>query len=214
MCRIIADVFERGSGIVDLLAVYPVEVQIAALAAGDYSLPRGALVQRKAVRDLHESIVRGRFWLQLGKLRGRSRSPYLLIEGLDLDAGPLRPNAIRGACLATVAQGIPILRSNSRADSARWIALLALRAHSRRPCRDRPGYAQRLKPSSDRAAEAMLASVPGISVELARRRLLARFGSPNEVFAAGIDRWLDVPGMGKQRAAALERTLASRARRS
>jgi ERCC4-type nuclease len=206
VCRIIADVFERRSGVVDLLSGHRVEVEIRALRAGDYALPGDVLVERKTVSDLHESIVRGRFWPQLGKLRRGCKAPYLIVEGRDLDAGPLQANAVRGACLASVAQGIRLLRSEDRADSARWIAVLAVRADRRR--RARPPYAQRLKPVADEAGEAMLAAVPGISVELARR-LLSRFGSPADVFAAGSESWLRIPGMGPTRAEALERALRS-----
>jgi ERCC4-type nuclease len=205
VCRIIADVFERRSGLIDLLREQRVEVEIRALPAGDYALSGAVLLERKTVSDLHESIVCGRFWPQLGKLRRGCRASYFLVEGPDLDAGPLRANAVRGACLASVAQGVRLLRSDNPADSARWIAVLARRTE-RSSGRNRPPYAQRLKPQPDDAGEAMLAAVPGISVKLARR-LLSRFGSPAGVFAADLDSWVGVPGMGPTRAAALQRAL-------
>ncbi len=69
---------------------------------------------------------------------------------------------------------------------------------------DRPAYAQRPKArAGSEAAEGVLAAVPGISTGSARA-LLARFGSVAAVVAAGREAWLEVPGIGPDRARALE----------
>ena len=176
----------------------------APLVAGDYVVARGVVVERKSVRDLHLTVVSGRFWRQIGVLRAEALRPYLLIEGIDLDAGPLARNAVRGVCLAVLEQGVPIVRSTDVRDSARWISRLAHREQVVRPPPDRPVYAQRPAPADP--AEAALAAVPGISVVLARR-LLERFGSVAGVVAATRDDLSEVDGMGAVRTAALESAL-------
>lgn len=158
VARIVADTFERDSGVVEWLAARGVRVDIARLRAGDYDVGSGVLVERKTVVDLHLSLQRGRFWRQLGDLRASARFPCLLVEGPSLDDRTTTPDAIRGACLA-------VIRSESAADSARWLRLLAARPS---PPRDRPVYAQRVKRPREHAGEAMLAAVPGISVVIAR----------------------------------------------
>lgn len=55
----------------------------------------------------------------------------------------------------------------------------------------------------------MLAAVPGISTTLARA-LLERFGSVAGVVAADPVEWLSVPGIGPERAHALEETFTLR----
>ena len=70
---------------------------------------------------------KGRLWLQLGKLRAACAFPYLLVEGTDIDRGPLHHNAVRGVCLAVIDQGIALLRSGYQRDSALWIHRLAVR---------------------------------------------------------------------------------------
>lgn len=202
VCLIAVDTFERRSGVVEALRGLGATTQVRHLPVGDYDLGRSVLVERKTVADLHLSLERGRLWKQLGELRLAARLPYLLLEGRDLDNGSIEPNAIRGAILAVVGQGIPILPAGDARDSARWLVLLALRASGLRPSRDRPVYAQRLKPRREQAAEGMLAAVPGISVDSARR-LLTHFGSVSEVIRAGQEEWLSVAGIGPARAKAL-----------
>ena len=207
VCRIVADVFERQSGVIEALRDRGVSVEIRGLEVGDYALPRHVLVERKTVLDLHESIRHGRLWGQIGGMRRASRLPYLLVEGPSVDAGPLGPDAIRGICLAVIGQGVPLLTAVNANESACWLHLLALRAGGSRPGRDRPVYAQRLKPPRVLAAEGMLAAVPGISV-VSARALLARFETVGGVVSAGYDGWLTVPGIGPSRAAALRAALS------
>lgn len=52
----------------------------------------------------------------------------------------------------------------------------------------------------------MLAAIPGISSSSARA-LLERFGSVAAMVAAGPEQWREVPGVGPDRARALEETL-------
>jgi ERCC4-type nuclease len=208
--KIIVDVHERQSGIAETLGELGAEVEIAALPAGDYAVGAETLVERKRVRDLHAAVLKGRLWPQLGKLRGACAFPYLLVEGTDLDRGPLHYNAVRGACLAVIDQGIALLRSGYQRDSALWIHRLAVRCQEVEPAADRPAYAQRLRPKpGDETAEALLATVPGISTTSARA-LLERFGSVAAVVAADPAEWLSVPGIGPERARALEETLTLR----
>ena len=217
MLKIVADIHERPSRVPSLLGERGATVEIAHLLAGDYQLPRGALVERKTVRGMHAAIAAGTFWAQVGRLRAAARFPYVLVEGSRLDTGPLSPAAIRGACLALTDLGIVVLRSIDVHDSAFWLYRLAERRRAAPP-RDRPPYAQRPKSrAGPLAAEAALAAVPGISTSSARA-LLAHFGSLAAVVAGEPDEWQRVSGIGSRRAKALAATIqspydASRSRR-
>jgi len=204
--RIVADVHEERSGIPALLRELGAQVEIAPLPAGDYALGAGTLVERKRVLDLHGAVIKGRLWPQLAKLRAACAFPYLLVEGTDIDRGPLAANAVRGACLAVIDQGIALLRTDQQRDSALWLHRLAVRCQRLEPPPERPVYAQRPKADAAAAAEALLAAVPGISTAGARA-LLARFGSVAAVAAAGPAEWLQVPGIGPERARALAQAL-------
>lgn len=205
--RIVTDVHETQSGIPALLGDLGANVEIAALPAGDYIVGANTVVERKRVLDLHASVTKGHLWKQLAKLREAGAFPYLLVEGSDLDRGPLSPNAIRGVCLAAIDLGIALIRSEHQRDSALWLHRLAVRCQRTEAAPERPVYAQLRKPARGReSAEALLAAAPGISSSSARA-LLDYFGSVRAVVEAGPERWLEVAGIGPDRARALAETL-------
>jgi ERCC4-type nuclease len=104
---------------------------------------------------------------------------------------------------------VRLIRSRDAADTALWLHRLFVRHGGRRPQLDKPAYSQRPKPlTPERSAEAMLASVPGISSELARR-LLEHFGSLQGVLEAEPARWCEVRGIGKERARSLSASLSA-----
>lgn len=197
-----ADVFERGSAVPAALLRLGARVTVEPLAAGDYRIAGGVLIERKTVADLHGSLARGRLWAQVGRIRDAAVSPFLLIEGDELDAGPRHPNAIRGALLAIADLGVAILRSRDPADSALWIHRLAVRQVRRAQGRSRPEVAAAMSPPG----VAVLAAVPGISDRTASA-LLERFGSVGGVLKAGPERWAEVDGIGSVRAHALAAAL-------
>lgn len=176
--KIIVDVHERQSRIADTLAELGAEIEFASLPAGDYAVGADTIVERKRVLDLHAAVLKGRLWPQLGKLRTACAFPYLLVEGTDIDRGPLHHNAVRGACLAVIDQGIALLRSGQQRDSALWIHRLAVRCQELEPAAERPAYAQRPRPKpGEETAEALLSAVPGISTTSARARCLSGSGA-------------------------------------
>jgi ERCC4-type nuclease len=205
--RIVVDVHEARSGIAEMLAELGASIERAALPAGDYAVGADTLIERKSVSDLHGAVLKGRLWPQLAKLRAASAFPYLLVEGTNIDRGPLHPNAIRGTCLAVIDQGIALIQSDHQRDSARWIHRLAVRCQRIEAAPERPVAAPRSRVEPGRStAEALLSAVPGISAASARA-LLVHFGSVAGGLAADPDEWLAVPGIGPERVRALEETL-------
>lgn len=211
--RVDVDVHEP-KAVDDELGRLGADVQRFRLLVGDYRSD-GAIVERKTVRDLHLTLAAGRFWGQVGRLRTAGGTPYLLVEGESLDAGPLSPAAIRGALLAASENGVTVVRSESKTDSALWLYRIACRAARRRGPRDRPLYAQRPKATT---AEAVLAALPGIST-VTGRALLAHFGSIAAIVEATDAELSEVDGVGPIRARRIRETLtlphsAYRSRRS
>jgi DNA excision repair protein ERCC-4 len=175
---VLADVHERASGVPDLLAALGAAVEVAPLRAGDYAIGPAILIERKSMPDLHETILKGRFWRQTDKLRRACRYPFLLI------------------------------RTEDRPDSAMWLYAMAVREGGPKR-RDRPVYSQRPGPTSTKeAAEGVLAAVPGISA-VSARALLAHFGTVSAVAAADPQAWMEVRGIGPDRARALAETFSS-----
>src|SRR5947208_2987689 len=96
---VIVDRHERARRLVRTLHDLGVATRVRPVAVRNYAVGR-SLVEQKTVNDLRRSIIEGRFWLQIGRLRRATARPYLLVEGAGLDAGPLRVTAVRGALLA------------------------------------------------------------------------------------------------------------------
>jgi ERCC4-type nuclease len=206
--RVVADVHERESRIPELLRTFGASVETRSLVAGDYLVGETVIVERKRVLDLHAAVIAGRLWRQLGALRAQgSRFPYLIVEGTDLDRGPLNPSAVRGICLTAIELGIALVRSDHQRDTASWLFRLAARERVSTRC-DRPIHAQRPKRPAVHPGEAMLAAVPGISTASARA-LLKAFDSVAEIAAAGPAAWRRVPGIGPVRSRRLEHALSS-----
>jgi ERCC4-type nuclease len=194
-----ADVREIPSGLPKRLEELGVTVVRRRLTVGDYVVGPSAVVERKTVFDLHTSLLAARLWRQIGHLRV-ARWPYLLVEGLDLESGPVAAASLRGLWLAASDLGITVLRSKDRTESSEWLRQLAVRRQEPTH-RDRPAYAQRFRRPAPHPAEAALAAAPGISV--VTRALLAEFGSVRNLVIADPADWQSVPGSGPQRSESL-----------
>ncbi len=180
--RIVVDVHETKSGIAELLAELGASVERASLPAGDYAVGADTIIERKRVLDLHGAVLKGRLWPQLGKLRAACAFPYLLLEGTDIDRGPLHPNAIRGTCLAVIDQGISLLRSDHQRDSAAGFIVSRSAANASRPHPIVPltHSGQRLsreEPQRKHCSRPCPASVPSAS-ERSRKRSTSHSTSP------------------------------------
>jgi ERCC4-type nuclease len=150
---------------------------------------QGAWVDARVVADTHKA----------------ARFPYVLIEGRDLDNGPLAAAAIRGICVALMDLGVGVIRSVDCRDSALWLHRLAERRTLVR-FRNVPAYAQRpMREAGFPAAEAALACVPGIS-RVGAQALLSRFGSLAELIRASPTEWQQVRGIGPAKANAMAAT--------
>jgi ERCC4-type nuclease len=197
--RLVVDIYERESRVLDALRSLEVQFVRRALSLGDYAVG-GIVVERKTVRDLHTAILKRRFWRQVARLQHGARQAYVLVEGADIDDGPLRPEAVRGALVALAELGVPVLRTLTPEETALWLRVIAERPR-RRARRYLP---QRIPLTS--SGEAMLCAVPGISTVTARA-LLARFGTVAEIAKSDPASWLSADGVGPARAASLAKAL-------
>ena len=206
---ILADLGERRSGVPSALRELGADVAIEALPAGDYVVAPGEVVERKTVSDLHRSVATGRLWNQLMKLRTDADRAWLLIEGPKLDAGQLSEQGIRGAVIAVVETGIPVLWSGSPGDSAHWLLRIAIRARSARA----PGVWNMRAPRrrAPAAPVRLLSQIRGISPRLGAQ-LLGQFGSIAAVACASESELMSINGIGAARAAALRSALSGTSR--
>jgi DNA excision repair protein ERCC-4 len=195
---IVADVYERRSGMIDALEAHNVAVEIAALSVGDYRIGT-SLVERKTVYDLHSTLRERRLWTQLANLRSTGLKPYLLVEGRSLDVGPLADAAIRGALLIAMDQRVRVLRALDVEEAALWLIRIAQQRH-RRPSSEQSQTHATTDPAS------VLACVRGLGPRTART-LLDEFGTIAAVVRAEPQELARVRGIGPRRASVLHEVL-------
>jgi ERCC4-type nuclease len=145
--RIVVDVHERASNVASLLTDLGCETVVRRLAAGDYEVADGVVVERKTIADFRASLADGRLWPQVGRLRV-ARVAYLVVEGPDVLPALRDADALRSAMLAISDAGVIVIRSRDRSDTAAWLKLIARRRKQqpiRQPVRrvGRPSTPQR-----------------------------------------------------------------------
>ena len=202
---VIADHREIPSGVPPALEKLGVRVELATLPAGDYVVRTQTEIERKTVRDLHSAVASSRFWQQLNRLRASAQYPIVVVEGQNLDAGPLSKSGVRGALVALGDRGIPVIRSTGPDDTALWIRSIALSRTPRKRVWVRPPY-RRPTGSRDGIEVSMLCAIPLVTLPAARA-LVARFGSIRSIAQATPAELRAVPGIGPRRADAVHRAL-------
>ena len=189
------------------LAALGTSLSIVTLAVGDYAVG-DRVIERKTVADLHLSLVNRRLWSQVAALRRDPRRAYVLVEGEDLDDGPVPARAVRGALLKVLDNGIRLLRTGSPADTALWLYVLARQEQRRMEHRATVSSGRRRIVVSP---VGLLSAIPSISIDCAKR-LMGEFGSIAAIAAASESDLRSIPGIGPERAAALHNALTGRAR--
>lgn len=173
-----------------------IEVAIDRLKLGDYLVDPDLLFERKTLPDFAESIKSGRIFQQGCRLASAKHRAVLILEGTSKDAlqSGMSRESVQGAIISlTIILGLPMLRSQSKEESARLIAYTA-RQMERLPhgAIYRHGY----RPKGERKRKLfVLQGLPGIGPERAER-LLDHFGSLEAVFFAEEDEIADVTGIG------------------
>ena len=187
------------------LAALGTSLSIVALAVGDYAVG-DRVIERKTVADLHLSLVNRRLWSQVAALRRDPRRAYVLVEGEDLDDGPVPARAVRAALLKVLDNGIRLLRTPTPADTALWLYVLARQEQRRMENRAVALSGRRPIVASP---VGLLAAIPGISIDSAKA-LLTEFGSIAALATASERDLQSIPGIGPARAHALINALTAK----
>jgi ERCC4-type nuclease len=165
------------------------------LDIADFVLSDRIAVERKTAEDFIDSLVDGRLFDQLKRLKEYPR-PFMILEGDGLSTGRnVSPEAIMGAVASiTVDYGVPILQTRTPEETARFLLAVAKREQGRAGrhvgVRSAPATA-----NDDDVSLAILGGIPGVSQVRAQTLLLA-FGSVGGVLAASETDLASVDGVG------------------
>jgi ERCC4-type nuclease len=184
-----------------------VEIEVRKIAPGDYVLgPIG--IERKALFDFFNSIVRKRLFEQVRRLRDAYPQPLLILEGDLSEISTFKhPQSILGALVALeVGERVPILTTADKDQTALLLSVLWKRQE-----KGAADYGLRHKPkalSLDQRQRFVVEGLPSIGETLSRN-LLERFGSVRAVLTASEEELKKVPKIGDIKAAEIVRLLTA-----
>ncbi|MEM2740164.1 MAG: ERCC4 domain-containing protein [Candidatus Bathyarchaeia archaeon] len=202
--RVIVDVREESTGIVDLLKKEEVEPVIERLEIGDYILSEEVAVERKDIEDFIGSIFDSRLFEQVKAIRSSFNKPLLVVEGDPKRIGRrIRNLRIYFGALSSlmIDYGVSIVQTADIDETAILLACLAKKIHRVKPSKPVTVRLPRV-PSSLPSQIATLATLPGVGVTLAKR-LLDHFGSLESIFNASAVELNRVEGLGWSKALAI-----------
>ncbi len=187
----------------DRLRELGVDVEVRKIAPGDYVLgPIG--VERKALYDFFNSLVRKRLFEQVRRLREAYPQPLVILEGDLAEISTFKhPQSILGALLALeVGERVPVLTTADKDQTALLLSILWKRQE-----KGAADYGLRHKPKAMTVAQRqrfLVEGLPSVGETLARN-LLERFGSVRGVFNASEDELKRVSKIGDIKAAEIVR---------
>jgi ERCC4-type nuclease len=196
--KVIVDNRERNAKLIEAMIEKGIEVEFKSINVGDYVLSDRVCVERKTVSDFESSIISGRLFEQVKRLKDSYEFPILVLEG-DSDYFRLKSNVINGAIAALyIDYGIVVVHTYDAQNSGEIIASMAMHEqvdHKREPSLK----GGRRSHSENQFQEYIIGNIPGIGPKLARS-LLKNFGSIRNISNAKIEDLLNVEKIGKKKA--------------
>ncbi len=180
------------------------------LEVGDYIVSERLGIERKTADDFIDSIVNPEreLFRQIGDLARSYERPLLIIEGQDLYARQVHPNAVRGALAAIAIDfGVPVIPTGSMDETAALIMLLAKREHEA-GYRDAKLHGRKTARTLKEQQEYLISALPGVGPAVARN-LLLHFGSVERVMTATEEELKMVDKVGPKTAAKIREIVAS-----
>ncbi len=204
---IIVDHRESRSEVIRLLAGKKIKIEPKQLDVGDYVLSSRIGVERKTVNDYLTSLLEGKLFHQLRRLRDAYSRPFLILEGEDIfTKRNINHNALLGSFVSVIVDfGIPILTTKTPQETADILSIIASREQKEghKPVAVRGD--KWIMPLAEQQ-QYIIEGLPHISAVLAQR-LLQQFGSIRAIANATEEELCEVQGIGKNIASEIIRIL-------
>ena len=199
---------ELRSGVPKHLKELGAEVEVRTLDVADYVVSEEVGIERKSANDFIQSIIDGRLFDQVERLKRAYEKPVIIIEGELYGIRNVHPNAIRGAITAvTLDWGVPILFSRTKEETAGFIYLMAKREQEERKKEVRIRSEKKALTLAERQ-RLIVEGLPNVSATLAKR-LLRHFGNVERVFTATEEELKEVGGIGEKKAREIRKVITA-----
>ncbi len=197
MVKIIVDNRERNFLLIEKLSELA-ELEFSALPVGDYILSDRICIERKSVADFENSIMNGRLFDQVERLKESFPKPVLILEG-DGSEYRLSSNVILGAMLKLyIDYDTQVILSANEDETAEILYMIAKREQENKERLPRIAGMKRAY-SEEEWQRLVLASLPGVGPKIAEE-MLRRFKSIKNVANASIEELMHVDKIGRKKA--------------
>ncbi|MCL4388402.1 helix-hairpin-helix domain-containing protein [Candidatus Marsarchaeota archaeon] len=203
--KIIIDSRERNDSIVRRLEALGARIEVVTAPVGDYIISDRVGIERKTVGDLQSSIVSGRLFDQLVRLRQAYPVPFLLIEG-DMSEFRLGENVAKGLVAAVcIDYNVNVVTSLSPIETSDLVFYMAKHEQN--------GNSRALSMKGSARSftdqdfqEHVVANLPGVGPKLAKS-LLLHFKSLKNLANADVASLMKVEKIGKKKAERIHEVL-------
>ncbi len=196
--KLIVDQRERNAELLRALELLGMAIEVRTLPVGDYAVSDRICIERKTISDFESSLVSGRLFDQITRLKEAYEFPVLLVEG-DNNSFRMDRAAINGAIAAVyVNYGVLVLLSRDENDTVQVIRSMAKREQLAEQVGPSPKGAVRARTDAQ-FQEYVIGNLPGIGIKLARA-LLQRFGTVKRIASAKPEQLAKVDKIGMKKA--------------
>ncbi len=207
--KITVDHREYRSNVVKKLSIKGANIESNQLDVGDYVLSSRIGVERKEVDDFLQSLIDGKLFKQVSRLRESYSRPVLIIEGEGLlTKRNISHNAIFGSIVSIIVDfGIPILTTKNALETADLLYVMAGR-EQRDEKKDVAIRGGKTPMSIKEKQQFLIEGLPNVSAVLAKR-LLDHFGNVRDIVNASEEELKEINGIGSNIASDINRLLTT-----
>jgi ERCC4-type nuclease len=203
--KIIIDNRERNVELINAIEANGIEFEFRTVHVGDYVISDRVCMERKTVSDFESSLINGRLFEQIKRLKENYEFPILLLEGNQEDFR-LKNNVINGTIASLyIDHGIEVICTYNARNSADIIANIA--RHEQEKEQREPSLKGGARAhTNEQFQEFIIGNIPGIGPKLAKS-LLKHFKNIRNIANAEIKELTEVDKIGKKKAENIHNTI-------
>ena len=196
--EILVDNRETQGAVVRYLSLGGIDMVLKNLPVADYILSEEVGIERKEAMDFNQSIIDGRIFDELIRLKENFTTPILIIEGNPVGKTGIPKAAVLGALASIVIKlKITIMYTEDAQETADIIIAFTKKCQEKKVSKSK--IYKKKAGTIAQAQENIIGGVPGINFFRAQS-LLCHFSNLKNIFNASEDELIDVSGVGKNTA--------------
>lgn len=203
--KVIIDNRERNMELIGAIEANGLDIEFKTVHVGDYVISERVCIERKTISDFESSIINGRLFEQVRRLKEYYQFPIIVLEG-DPEHFRLKSNVINGAIGSLyIDYGMEIICTYSPKNSGDIISSIA--RHEQKHDDRAPSLKGGARAyTHEQFQEFVIGNLPGVGPKLAKA-LLSHFKSIRGIANANQEELMKVEKIGEKKAEQIHRTL-------